>query len=195
MELKRFDEKNLNVSKMEKMLRSLLVFSKQSFKDADAGWYGDFSSIINFQDQDGSFRLINTYEIESEARVRYCYYPSYYCTGILMKAYLANKDYFTGKEDCILPQALKFCCGRGLKGQGYDDLSQQIEIMDYFISCGLREFIEKTDFCPEFTKMIRFIVNDYRQCIEKRKFVFYFGENHEADFKRIVKAMTEQTNA
>ena len=65
--------------------------------------------------------------------------------------------------------------------------------MDYFISCGLKEFLEKyPTLCIEFTGMINCIVADYQKCIDKKKYVFYFGENHEEDFKRIVAAMTDK---
>ena len=141
--LTRYNVNRLNVQQMDRTLKKLVEFSQESFVEYEEKKMDLSKDIINFMDHDGSFRLINTYEVESDARVRYCYYPSYYCTGILMKVLLQNKDFFAGKEDVIMPMALEFCCGRGLKGHGYDDLTQQIEIMDVFISCGLKEFIEK----------------------------------------------------
>lgn len=178
------------ISDMEDTIKDLYGFSQMSFRRLNELKREYLTAIINFMDKDGSFRLVDTDQIESDAQVWYCCYPSYYCTGTLMKVLLQNKGFFAGKEKDILPKALEYCCIRSLRGQGYADLTKQIEIMDFFISCGLSEFIEKyPDLCPKFTKMIEQIVENYLKCIREKKFVFYFGENHEQDFKRIVIAM------
>lgn len=147
----------------------------------------DFAELIRFQDVDGSFKLLDSYEVESDARVDFCHMPTYLATAIIMKAYLHDSECLSGKEQTILVPALTMCCARGLCGHGYDDLSGQITAMRIFLRAGVQEFVNRYPaMCPKFTMMINSIVDKYRAYIAEGKFEFYFGENHEQDFREIV---------
>lgn len=161
----------------------------------DNTWRENLAAIINFQDTDGSFKLVDSYEIESDCRVHYCHVPTYLCTAVIMKAFLYNPDFLTGKEDIILPSALEKCCARGLEGQGFDDISGQIEAMRIFIRGGVHKFIRRyPNMCLKFTGMIYNIVDGYRRCLKEKKTVFNYGEGHEKDFREITSFFPDETN-
>ena len=156
--------------------------------------YGeDMEEILHFQDTDGSFKLLDSYKIEADARVDFCHMPTYMATAILMRAYLRDRNFLRGKEKEILVPALKMCCARGLNGHGFDDLRGQIEAMRLFIRAGVQEFVQKYPAMhTRFTMMINSIVDRYREYIAQGKFVFYFGENHEQEFREIVSHFPEE---
>lgn len=154
---------------------------------ADPGWRNAFADIVAFQDRDGSFKLLDTYKIESDARVDFCHMPTYLATAIIMKAFLADRDLLERREESILAPALERCCARELSGHGYEDLSGQIEAMRVFLRAGVQAFVHRyPKLCPKFTLMIYSIVDTYRRYIEEERFVFGWGENHETDFREIV---------
>ena len=130
---------------------------------------------------------MDTYKIESDARVDFCHMPTYLATAIIMKAFLADRDLLERREESILAPALERCCARELSGHGYEDLSGQIEAMRVFLRAGVQAFVHRyPKLCPKFTLMIYSIVDTYRRYIEEERFVFDWGENHETDFREIV---------
>ena len=65
--------------------------------------------------------------------------------------------------------------------------------MRIFLRAGVPEFVSRyPEMCPKFTMMINSIVDMYRAQIAEEKFVFYFGENHEQDFREIVRHFPEE---
>lgn len=161
-----------------------LILSGAGPEDGD--WKELIQEIIRFQDTDGSFSLVDSFHIESDCRVFYCYEPTYICTALLMKALLADPEVLTGKEDIILQKAMTVCCGRGLKGHGFDWLNDMIRAIDYFIAADVKEFLKKyPDLCPEFTDMFREITEFFATRVEKEAFTGDFGEDYEQDIRRI----------
>lgn len=145
-----------------------------------------FKQLVYFQDNDGSFNLVDSFEIESDCRVYYCYEPTYIGTALLMKAYLMDKDFFTGKEDIILRGAMHACCGRQLNGHGYDWLRDKIKAIDYFIKCDVKDFLKKyPNLCPEFTEMFASIKEDFALMVQEERFIGDWGESYEEDIRRI----------
>ena len=92
-----------------------------------------FKTIIDFQDDDGSFKLFDTFKIPSDARVDFCYIPTYLATASLMKAYLSDPESFTEKETLALSDGLKMSTARNLRGHGYEGLKGQIEAVNIFM--------------------------------------------------------------
>ena len=48
--------------------------------------------LLAFQDKDGSFKLHDSYEVESDARVDLCHTPTYIGAAILMRELVSGRD-------------------------------------------------------------------------------------------------------
>lgn len=104
------------------MKNTLKDFLDEKTDSNNSQWMENLNTILDFQDEDGSFKLISTYEIPSDARVDFCHEPTYICTAILMKAYLTGDSALKEKVETSLVQGLEMCCMRSLYGHGYDSL-------------------------------------------------------------------------
>jgi len=118
--------------------------------------------LLLFQDVDGSFKLLDTYRVPSDARVDFCYMPTYYGTAILMKEYLIGKRYIVSE----LKRALKASLRCGFLGHGYEPEIGRIDAIKVFIKGGLRKFLEtEREICPEFHNKVNNIVHRYNSCL------------------------------
>ena len=154
-----------NFRQLDSMLDALKGFLHTSVEPEDPAWRADFEEIVAFQDNDGSFRLLDSDRVEAEARVDYCYMPTYICAATIMKAYMTDEHILDGKES-VLEHALRACCNRKLRGHGYDGLKGQLEALNIFAQGGIREFLlYHADICPEFTNMMTEIVTELRHKI------------------------------
>ena len=96
----------------------------------------------------------------SDARVEYFYWPTYIAAALGMKACLLypgilgkvrTQDGQNAEE--ILRAILLACTGRGFRGHGFDDVKGLVEVTEFFVDHGAREFIEQCEIpCPEFTE-------------------------------------------
>ena len=163
---------NVDFNEFGKIIRDL----KESFAELSSGNYKtddlqDFViKIIEDQDNDGFWGLINPNKVPSEARIDYFYMPTYYSTAILIKFLLDYPDKANEINDfrVCLEKGLKASAGRGLKGHGYDEISGVVEAMKIFCSAGLAQFIKQyPDLCPEFTIMITAIVDFVKKSLEE----------------------------
>ena len=77
------------------MISDLMNFLNEDANPNDEFWTKNLSTIVDFQDSDGSFKLFDSYEIPSDARVDFCWVPTYICTAILMKAYMTDPSSFS----------------------------------------------------------------------------------------------------
>ena len=120
-----------------------------------------FEELMSFQDEDGSFKLINTFQIDKDARIEYCFLPTYYITAIMIEAYLIKEDYYPGLKD-VLSKALVVCTYRGLSNGEYmtDEYKENFEI---FNKKGVKEFVKAyPNLCFEFTKMMKYFIDFYK---------------------------------
>ncbi len=175
----KFDELN-------KMLSDLNEFLNEDAKLNDKHWNENLNTILDFQDSDGSFKLFDSYKIPSDARVDFCYMPTYLCTAILMKSFMTNDSLFTLKEKSALKKGLKKSCARNLKGHGYEGLKGQIEALNILMKSGLNEFLDfHHDLCPEFSEMIKNIISKFNEMESQCKFLGPWGESYETEIKAI----------
>ena len=79
------------------------------------------------QDDDGSFKLFDSYRIPGDARVDFCFIPTYLSTAILMKACLTDPEKFNQRHEDALRKGLLSSCARNLTGHGYEGLKGQVE--------------------------------------------------------------------
>lgn len=175
------------------MLSDLNDFLNEDAKSNDKYWDENLNIIIDFQDYDGSFKLFDSNKIPSDARVDFCYMPTYLCTAILMKAFMTNNSALTQNGKTALKNGLKMSCGRNLKGHGYEGLKGQIEVLNIFKKAGLNEFIDlHPDFCPEFTEMINSIISKFNDMESQREFLGPWGENYETEIREINKYFSQR---
>ncbi len=168
------------------MISDLMNFLNEDANPNDEFWTKNLSTIVDFQDSDGSFNLFDSYEIPGDARVDFCWMPTYICTAILMKAYMTDPSSFTSKEEYALLEGLKMSSGKNLKGHGYDSFKGQIEALEIFMKAGLREFLDiHGDFCTEFSEMISKIVTKFRDMEINEEFLGPWGESYEAEIRSV----------
>ena len=113
--------------KLNEMISALMDFLDEKADCENTQWMENLNAILDFQDDDDSFKIFSTYDIPSDARVWYCHEPTYICSSILMKAYLTGDSTLTERLEEPLIQGLERCCMRGLRGHGYDALKGQID--------------------------------------------------------------------
>ena len=139
MKMLNLKKQNTNVPKIDElseMISDLKGFLNEDVDFNDEAWCKNLNTILEFQDDDGSFKLFNSSNVPSDARVDFCWVPTYICTAILMKAYLVSPNEFTLKEKSALSEGLKMSCVKNLCGHGYDTLKGQIEILNMFLNAG-----------------------------------------------------------
>ena len=165
--LTRHDHLNPNIEELFAMIEELRGFLSEPVAPGNQLWMANLNAILAFQAEDGSFRLLDSYRVPSDARVDFCYIPTYLCTAILMKAYLCAPSLI--RQDA-LRRTLTACCGRSLRGHGYDAFRGQLEALEIFIQGGVREFLScHKDLCPEFTAMLNSITAALRSSPESEE--------------------------
>ena len=175
----RFDE-------FSRMLCELKEFLNEEADFTDKDWSENLKTILDFQDEDGSFKLFCSFNIPSDARVDFCYIPTYLATASLMKAYLGDPKSFTEKETLALSNGLKMSTARNLRGHGYEGLKGQIEALNIFMKAGLNEFMDLYHgLCPEFSEMIDKIVSAFEDMEAQGKFTGSWGESYEDEIRAI----------
>ena len=171
---------------LSQMISGLSDFLDEDVDFTDNQWVNNLEAIIDFQDEDGSFKLFETYNIPSDARVDFCYVPTYICTAILMKAYMTDSGKFTIDALEAFKMGLKMSCVKNLTGHGYEGLKGQIEALNIFMKVGIKEFIDlHPELCPEFTEMIEKIISSYKDKIVQSKFTGPWGESYETEIKSV----------
>jgi len=136
--------------------------------------------LLEFQDKDGSFKLINTYMVPGDVREAFCHTPTYIGAAVLMKALMSSRD----DLDASLEKALKECLHTNLYGPGYDSESGRIHAMKIFIKGGLCEFLNtKHELCPDFHQMIHNILHEYSVAFMFGKTAGCWGKDYRDQWK------------
>jgi len=178
-----------NVPKFDElfqMIAGLKDFLDEEADFKDANWKKNLDIIIDFQDDDGSFKFFESRKIPVEAVVDFIYTPTYLCTAILMKAYMTDSDSFTLKAESALKKGLKMSTCKNLRGHGYEAFKGQIEALNIFMKAGVKEFIDlHSDLSPEFAEMIDKIVSSYKDKILSSDYTGMWGESYEDDIKSV----------
>jgi hypothetical protein len=174
-------------SRTRKLLREALADESK----ADIGFLRELG---NFQDPDGSFKLTDTWKIPSDARVDFCYMPTYIGAAIFMREFLKQgkpEADFTRK---ILESALTSSLGRGLSGHGYEGESGTLEALDVFKEGGLRAFLDTApNVCPEFHAMVWNIIDSHTAELRERNCITgSWGEDYTDHWERLLSEITPQ---
>ena len=142
-----------------------------------------FEELLSFQDSDGSFNLLDSFQVPGDARVDFCYIPTYLGAAILMREYLKGRQ---GLKPA-LEMALNASLHRGFQGHGYEADKGCIDTLNIFIQGGLRDFLEtQCEFCPEFHQLIHNILHRYNSCLLQKLTRGAWGEDYGSDWQSIV---------
>ncbi len=98
----------------------------------------------------------------SDARIEYYYWPTYLAAALTMKACLLYPGIIekvslpSGQSaENILRSVLLGCTGRGFRGHGFDNVRGLVEVTEFFIEHGARDYIEHFgNPCQEFTECL-----------------------------------------
>ena len=171
----RFDEQPKPAKKMEAITMNELKLNKQhepEFEELsrmlcdlrnflsiesdfnDAGYRRNLEALINFQDDDGSFKLFDSYRIPGDARVDFCYIPTYISTAILRYGllYTSESEVMPKKSPLHpymqlvnLPEFIRGILTNDMDGIILNENSQNITIPREFLLHFLRN-LENPDF-------------------------------------------------
>ena len=122
LNLKKIDHNKPDFDELYRMLSELKSFLNEDANFADESWAENFKIIIDFQESDGSFKLLDSYRVPSDASVDFCYMPTYICTAILMKAFMTESKACSSDEESSLFYGLRRSCARNLSGHGFECL-------------------------------------------------------------------------
>lgn len=169
-------------------ISTLKKFLKEDADPENNTWMKNLEIILNFQEETGSFKLVPSYNIPSDARVDFCHMPTYICTAILMKAYLTGDKRLSKKIRIPLKKGLQMSTSRNLQGHGYDAQQGQIEALNIFMKAGLREFIDlHGNLNRKFTRMIQKIESYLLELEEQENYTGPWGEDYKEHILKINK--------
>lgn len=184
MTLKRLDHMNPERETLDAMEQFFGELNVQCNYFSDEEWLDTVHQLVEFQAEDGSFNLLDSYQIESDCAIFYCYEPTYSGTAFLIKAILRDPDILTGKEDIILSRALKACCKRRFMGHGFDWLRDMIKAVGFFVDADVKSFLEKyPTLCPEFTTLFEELKEYYATCVLNGNFYDDFGQSYQEEIE------------
>lgn len=178
MILKKISAENPNFEKMDEMLTAM-----RSLLDDPANSALTLEELSEYQDEDGSFKLFDSYKVPNDARVDYCHMPTYMGAAIMMRELLSGRTDMRG----ALEQALKASMLRKLRGHGYEAEEERVAAISLFIRGGLRDFLQtKREICPEFHQMIHNIIHYYDKAIKTKDTVRGWGIDYHAQWQGII---------
>lgn len=145
MNLIRLSHREPDFDQFKRMLKELKGFLQKDADPSDEAWRDDLRAVMYYQDEDGSFRMVDSYNIPMDSRVDVCHTPTYICTAILMKAFMADETVFGSGEREILRKALQACSRIRISGNG----------MEYFEQADIAGFLHvHYGLCPNFSRIM-----------------------------------------
>lgn len=164
--LRKYNERELSYEKVMEVNNYLeLLFN--NYKNISKE---ELDLLLNFQDNDGGFKLTHCRSLSSEAAYDYYFYPSYLITLILINLSL-DKKFNIDKN--IINKALDFCALNEFIGHGYDSFITQLDtvilltknrMLDYIKQNKLENFKIKKVF-NELFKMYEEMLNSNKTTI------------------------------
>lgn len=178
MKLERISTNKPDFTKLDQMISAM-----KGLLEGSGESYLTIEELCAFQDTDGSFKLFDSYQVPSDARVEFCHHPTYIGAAILMKAYLDGPKHLVTR----LERALKASLHRSLQGNGFDVEEGCIIALRIFIKGRLQEFLEtEREICPEFHQMIHNILHKYNSALLHHDTMGHWGEDYRNEWQEIV---------
>ena len=163
------------------VLRELTVAMRTLLDNPDRSEL-TITELLSLQDIDGSFKLLDTYEVPGDVRVEFCHTPTYIGAAVLMREVLSGRGDFAD----ALVKALEACMHRKLEGHGYEAEDGRMDALNTFIKGGLRAFLEtQHELCPGFHQMIHNILHEYNSAIRLKNTLRGWGEDYREEWQRL----------
>ena len=121
--------------------------------------------LLSKQQADGSWGVIETRKVDSDVRVHYIYFPTYYATASLIYADLSDAFGDKSVEKAALLKGLEIVCDRELMGHGFDATRQMLDALAIYRNAGLYRWMHKdsnaqSPFCDMIHERIATMKND-----------------------------------
>ena len=145
----------------------------------DIEWTTIMNEVIDFQDEDGGFGLLNGPIGDSDANFELRCMPTYICTAILMKAYVAFNGKLDERTQDAFEKAKAVSVDMGMHGVGYDFYEGCIKVFKKFIRGGVRHYLDMRRYVndSEFDNVIRYIIEEITRASEGQGNVQSWGYN------------------
>lgn len=123
----------------------------------------DINLLVNYQDEDGGFKLTNYRSFKGEQALDVYFYPSYIISLILINVSLDN-IYNVNKE--IIKKSLDFCVLNEFVGHGYDSFETQLDTVILFGKYRIKEYINKNNLSnSKINKLFINLLEQYEEMI------------------------------
>ena len=168
-----------NIKKLyHEMLQS--VSSNQEYRDKIS------AELLELQQEDGTWRVIENIHFPTDIRVEYVLIPTYYATAALM-AYMNKGGELNEKEKDCLKIGLHAAVERKLNGSGYESTSYKLKALAVYKAAGLYEWMNRFgDQSPEFSDMVRDIIGGFQIGLMTGRTYSDWNVNFEKDFRKEV---------
>ena len=141
--------------------------------------------LMILQKEDGSFSVIDDYQVDADIRICYVYEPTYYATAAMMFIQTLDNSHLTDKEKTALVKGLAFAEGRNLAGHGYEATRQQLQALQIYKKAGLYDWIlQFGDTAPSFTAMVKMIIGHYREALQTGRTFSDWDVDFRNDFEK-----------
>lgn len=150
------------------------------------------NQLLSMQKPDGSWAVIETRKCDSDIRVYYIYFPTYYATATLMYADIYENYSDTSKEKVALLNGLKVACERNLMGHGFDATRQMLDTLGIYKNAGLYNWMKKSQnpFCDVICERISFMSS----CLENNDTFSDWNVDFKEEYQQEVSDFNEYDN-
>jgi len=161
--LKKYDENELTGKVADNVLKLL----KETLDDVTVLTNEEIELLINYQDEEGSFRLTNYKGYQGDVALDCYWYPSYLIALILVNLDLCGK---VKLDETKMKKALDFCSSHYFKGHGYDSFETQIKVATLFAKNNFKVFANKYEYASKNTiNLLDNLSAYYRELIKTNK--------------------------
>ncbi len=150
--------KQMKVERVKDLYKDMLATAPDAKKEREK-----IAAVLqSLQREDGSWRVIENLNIDSDARIEFAYLPTYYATAALMYLQNADGDQNEPIREC-LERGLGFAILRKFAGHGFECIQGRLDALSIYKEAGMYPWMRKYgENYPEFSSIIRNINNGYR---------------------------------
>ena len=139
--MKKHNPDNFSMNEVQNDLQRMERFLQQEVLQSE-DWMTTFEDLLDYQDEDGSFKLFVHNRIPSDARVDFCFQPTYIMACAMIRVLLEGSYSNMDQVKAALANALFYATHRGLEGHGYESFDGLLDTLELFLDNGLVEYLE-----------------------------------------------------
>ena len=143
------------------------------------------NELLSMQNEGGSWGITETLKCDSDMRVYYFYFPTYYATAALICADLAENYSETAKEKKALLKGLTVAMRRNLMGHGFDATRQMLDTLIIYKNAGLYRWMRLTNNASiEFCHLVHTKIAKIRDDLRNGNTVSDWDTDFKTDYER-----------